>query len=77
MRLRVKQEADGWPKNAGEDEEKRCQYIQDYLKREDIPLRPERIEKNSGITPPRQTYVKLILGKILTANQVHEFVDPP
>ena len=45
MRLRVKQEPDGWPKNAGEDEEKRCQYIQDYLKREDIPLRPERIEK--------------------------------
>ena len=45
MRLRVKQEPDGWPKNAGEDEEKRCQHIQDYLKREDIPLRPERIEK--------------------------------
>lgn len=23
--LRIKQEADGWPKNVGEDEEKRCQ----------------------------------------------------
>ena len=77
--LRIKQEADGWPKNIGEDEEKRRQYIQDYLNREAVQLRPEYIEKNPGLRSLAKLMLNSFWGKFgqqTNKTQVREFVDP-
>ena len=54
----MKQEADGWPANVGDDEEKRQQYLQDYAAHEGVQLDYNAIEKN----PAKRALAKLMLN---------------
>ena len=36
--LKMKQEASGWPEWVGDDQDKRTQYVQDYLNKEGVQL---------------------------------------
>jgi len=44
-RLKIKQEASGWPQSVGDDETKRQQYIREYYEHEGIQLEYEEIEQ--------------------------------
>lgn len=46
--LRIKQEADGWPAGADTDEKKHA-FLVEWIRREGIELRPEKVQKNSGL----------------------------
>ena len=56
--LKLKQQADGWPADVGEDPEKRQDYIANYLRHENIQLDPENVEKNPG----KRTLAKLMMN---------------
>ena len=46
--LKLKQQADGWPRTAQTEEEKR-KYVEEYEEREQIKLDPDSIKRNPGI----------------------------
>ena len=46
--MKLKQQADGWPRWAQTDEE-RERYLAEYEEREQIKLDPNSIKKNPGI----------------------------
>ena len=55
--LKIKQEANGYPKNCVTEEQKQ-KYIEEYFKREGIHLDPNKIGKNPGL----RALAKLILN---------------
>ena len=56
--LKMKQEASGWPEWVGDDEDKRTQYVQEYLDKEGVQLEPDNIQKNPG----RRSLAKMMLN---------------
>ena len=56
--LKMKQEASGWPEWVEDDEDKRVQYVQDYLDKEGVQLEPTNIQKNPG----RRSLAKMMLN---------------
>lgn len=77
--LKLKQEADGWPANVGDDEEKRQQYLQDYAAHEGVQLDYNAIEKN----PAKRALAKLMLnsfwgkfGQQSNKSQVEVIISP-
>ena len=56
--LKIKQEADEWPSDVGEDEAKRQGYIAHYLEHEGVRLGYHAIEKN----PAKRALAKLMLN---------------
>ena len=46
--LKLKQQADGWPRWATTDEEKE-RYLREYFEREQIQLDRDAIHKNQGL----------------------------
>ena len=56
--LKMKQEASGWPEWVGDDQDKRDQYVQEYLAKEGVQLEPENIQKNPG----RRSLAKMMLN---------------
>lgn len=77
--LRVKQEAEGWPKDLEDDPVKQAQYIEDYFRHEKIRLRPDHIKKNPGLRSLAKLMLNCFWGKFgqqSNKSQVHEFVDP-
>ena len=75
--LKIKQEASGWPKWAGDDETKCKQCICDYYEHEGIQLEYNMIEYNPGL----QALAKMMLssmwgnfGQRLNNNQFKEFI---
>ena len=76
--LKIKQEASGWPKNCT-TEEKKAEYIQEYLEREGVDLEPENVVKNGG----RKQVAKLMLnsfwgkfGEKPNKTQTHTVTSP-
>ena len=56
--LKMKQEASGWPEWVGDNQDKRTQYVQDYLDKEGVQLEPSNIKKN----PCQQSLAKMMLN---------------
>ena len=56
--LKMKQEASGWPEWVGDDQDKRSQYLQAYLDKEGVQLKPDKIQKNPG----RRSLAKMMLN---------------
>lgn len=76
--LKNKTEASGWPKHCT-TEEKKEEYIQEYLDREGVKLEPEKVIKNGG----RKQVAKLMLnsfwgkfGERPNKRQVHTVTSP-
>ena len=56
--VKIKQEADGWPANVGVDEEKRQEYLSNYVLHEGVQLDYINIEKN----PAKRALANLTLN---------------
>ena len=61
--LKIKQESSGWPTWVGSDPTKRQQYIEDYERKENIRLNPEKIEGNPGLRSLAKLMLNSFWGK--------------
>jgi hypothetical protein len=60
--LKIKQEASGYPKDCT-TEEKKQQYVEEYLEREGIQLDPGKIEYNPGLLALAKLTLNSFWGK--------------
>ena len=60
--LKLKQQADGWPKNATTEEERR-EYLKKYEEREGIRLDPDEIAENRGLRSLAKLMLNSFWGK--------------
>lgn len=61
--LRLKQQADGWPRENMTDDEK-DQYIFEYEEVEGVKLKKEEIDKNSGLRQVAKLMLNTCWGKV-------------
>ena len=62
QKVKIKEEASGWPSHVGDDPLKRQQDLDDYRDKEGIELDPEKIEEKSRTAYACQDDVKLHVG---------------
>lgn len=68
--LRLKQQADGWPRDSMTDDEKN-HYIQDYYQTEGILLVKEEIAKNPGLRTVAKFMLNTLWGKVSPSSFVY------
>ena len=77
--LKLKQEANGWPKEVGEDPEKRNEYVANYLRHEGVELDANDIAKNPGKRSTAKMMLNSFWGKFgqqPNKTQVNLFTNP-
>lgn len=76
--LKIKTQAGGWPKDVGEDEAKRQQFLRDFEAREGISLEYDKMAANPGLRQLAKMMLNSMWGKFgqrPNKTQVMEFND--
>ena len=77
--LKIKTEASGWPKDVGDDEAKRRQFLRDFETREGIRLEYDKMVANPGLKQLAKMMLNSMWGKFgqrPNKTQVVELNDP-